>query len=119
MLLDFLASPVLRRHNRLAKTGGISLTPSVELVEEPDQGGKILDPEAGPSAGEDEEGVRTLDVGPARRQRLHPLLPGLAEEDPVLAPRMGVSDEVELLAEQRMERVGHMESLRIAPTGSS
>jgi hypothetical protein len=37
----------------------------------------------------------------------------------VLAPRMGVSDEVELQAEQRMERVGHMESLLIAPTGSS
>jgi hypothetical protein len=32
---------------------------------------------------------------------------------------MGVSDEVELLGEQRMERVGHMESLRIAPTGCS
>jgi hypothetical protein len=99
--------------------GRISLTPSVEFVEEPDQGDEILDPEAGPPAGEDEEGIRTLDIGPACRQRLHPLLPGLPEEDPVLAPRMGVSDEVELLGEQRMERVGHMESLRIAPTGGS
>lgn len=95
------------------------MTPSVELVEEPDQGDEILDPETRPPAREDEEGIRTLDVGPACRQRLHPLLPGLPEEDPVLAPRMGVSDQVELLAEQRVERVGHMESLRIAPTGSS
>ena len=95
------------------------MTPSVELLEKPDQGDEILDPEAGPPAGEDEERIRTLDVGPARRQRAHPLLAGLPEEDPVLAPRMGVSDEVELQAEQRMERVGHMKSLRIAPTGSS
>ncbi len=100
-------------------SGGISLTPPDELVDEPDQGDEILDPEAGPPAGQDEEGIRILDVGPARRQRLHPLLAGLPEEDPVLAPCVGVSDEVELLAEQRMERVGHMESLRIAPTGSS
>lgn len=79
--------------------GRISFTPSGELVEEPDQGDEVIDPEAGPSAGEDEEGIKTLDVGPARRQRLHPLLSWLPEEDPVLAPRMGVSDEVELLAE--------------------
>jgi hypothetical protein len=37
----------------------------------------------------------------------------------VLTPRMGISDEVELLAEQRMERVGHTKSLRNAPTGGS
>ena len=95
------------------------MTPPVELVEEADQGDEILDPEAGPPAGEDEEGIRTLDVGPARWQRAHALLAGLPEEDPVLTPRVGVPDEVELLAEQRVERVGHMESLRIAPTRSS
>ena len=95
------------------------MTPPVELVDEPDQGDEILDPEPGPPAGEDEERIRTLDVGPACRHRAHPLLPGLPEEDPVLAPRVGVSDEVELLAEQRMERVGHTESLRKRPTTCS
>jgi hypothetical protein len=100
-------------------SGRISLTPPVELVDEPDQGDKILDPEAGPPTGEDEERVRTLDIGPAGRQRAHPHVAGLAEEDPVLTPRVGIPDEVELLAEQRMERVGHMESLRNAPTGCS
>ena len=99
--------------------GRISLTPPVELVEEPDQGGEILDPEAGPPAGEDEEGFRTLDIGPARWQRAHPHLAGQAEEDPVLTPRVGVPDEVELLAEQRVERVGHTESLRKRPTTCS
>lgn len=99
--------------------GRISLTLPVELVDEPDQGGEILDPEAGPSAGDDEERIGTLDVGPASRQRAHPRLAGQAEEDPVLAPRVGVPDEVELPAEQRVERVGHTKSLRIAPTGCS
>ena len=100
-------------------SGRISVTPPVELVDEPDQPDEVVDPETGPPAGEDEERIRTLDVGPAGRHRAHPLLPGLAEEDPVLTPGMGVSDEVELLAKQRMERVGHTESLRIAPTGCS
>lgn len=49
-------------------SGRIYLTPSVEFVEEPDQGDEILDPETGSPAGEDEERVRTLDIGPARRQ---------------------------------------------------
>jgi hypothetical protein len=37
----------------------------------------------------------------------------------VLAPGMGISNDVELLAEQRVERVGHTESLRNRPTGCS
>jgi len=107
------------RHNLVDTCGRISLTPPVELVDEPDQGGEILDPEARPSAGDDEEGIGTLDVGPASRQRLHPDVTGLPEEDPVLTPRMGVSDEIELAAQERMERVGHTKPLRIAPTGCS
>ena len=100
-------------------SGKISLTPPVELVDQPDQGGEILDPEAGPSAGEDEEGIGTLDIGPACRQRLHPSVTGLPEEHPTFAPRMGIPDEIELAAPERMERVGHTKSLRIAPTGCS
>jgi hypothetical protein len=110
---------VLCRHNRPDISGIISLTPPVELVEEPDQRDEILDAETGPSAGEDEEGVGTLDVGPACRQRLHPRVTGLPEEHPVLAPGMGIPDEIELATQERMERVGHTKSLRIAPTGCS
>lgn len=99
--------------------GEISLTPPVELVEEPDQGGEVVDPEAGPSARDDEEGIGALDIGPASRQRPHPHVTGLAEEDPVLTPRVGVPDEVELLPAERMERMGHTESLRTMPTGCS
>jgi len=95
------------------------LTPPVELIEEPDQPDEILDAETGPSARQDEEGIGTLDVGPACRQRPHPSVTRLPEEHPVLAPRMGIPDEIELASQERMERVGHTKSLRIAPTGCS
>jgi len=107
------------RHNRPDMCGRISLTPPVELIDEPDQRGEILDPETGPSAGEDEEGIGTLDVGPACRQRPHPSVTGLPEEHPVLAPGVGIADEIELASAERMERVGHTKSRRIAPTGRS
>jgi hypothetical protein len=37
----------------------------------------------------------------------------------VLAPRVGISDEIELASAERMERVGHTKSRRIAPTDCS
>lgn len=95
------------------------MTPPVELVDDPDEGAQAVDPEAGSPGSEDEEGVRTLDIGPARRQRAHPHLAGGAEEDPVLTPGVGVPDELELLAEQRVERMSHTESLRKRPTTCS
>ncbi len=36
---------------------------------------------------------------------------GLAEEHPVLAPGVGVADELERLADERMERMGDVKSL--------
>ena len=113
------ASLVPFRHNRADINGRISVTPPVELVDDPDEGDEVVDPEAGSAGSEHEEGVRALDVGPARRQRAHPHVARLAEEDPVLPPGMGISDEVELASEQRVERVGHTESLRNRPTGCS
>lgn len=95
------------------------MTPPVEPVDDPDEGAQVVDPEAGSPGSEDEEGVRALDIGPARRQRAHPHLAGHPEEDPVLTPRVGVPDELELLAEQRVERVGDTESLRKRPTACS
>jgi hypothetical protein len=97
----------------------ISLTPPVELGEEPDQCDKVSDPEAGPSVRHDDEGIGTLDVGPASRQRPHAHVTGLAEEDPVLTPRVGVPDQVELLSAERVERMGHTKSLRTMPTDCS
>ena len=95
------------------------MTPPVELVEQSDEFGEVIDPEAGPSTREHEERIGTLDIGPAHWQRAHPHGAGLAEEDPVLSPRMGVPDEVKLLADERVERVGHTESLRTLPTDCS
>ena len=95
------------------------MTPPIELVNDPDERDEVVDPEAGSPGSEDEEGVRTLDIGPARRQRAHPNVAGQAEEDPVLAPGVGVPHELERLAEHRVERVGHTESRRKRPTTCS
>jgi len=65
-----------------------------------------------PPGGDDEEGVGALDVGPAGRERVHLRLAGLAEEDALLAPGMGVADELELLAAEGMEGMGDSEAPR-------
>jgi hypothetical protein len=95
------------------------LTPPVELCEQGGKGQEVRDAEARPSGGEHEERIRPLHVGPARRERAHPIVAGLAEEDPVLTPGVGVSDEVERLAVQGMERVGDDEPPLTAGTASS
>ena len=103
------------RHNRPDTCGRISLTPPVEFVEEADQGAQVVGPKAAPAGGQDEERIGALHVGPGGRQRAHPHLAGHPEEDPVLTPGVGVPDEFELLAEERVERMGHTESLRNLP----
>ncbi len=95
------------------------MTPPVDLVDQADERHEVINPEAGPAGSEDEERVRALNIGPGGRHRAHLLLTGLAEEDPVLTPRMGIPDELELLAEQRVEWVGHTESRRTLPTTCS
>ena len=95
------------------------MTPPVELCEQGGKGQEVRDAEARPSGGEHEERIRPLHVGPARRERAHPIVAGLAEEDPVLTPGVGVSDEVERLAVQGMERVGDDEPPLTAGTASS
>ena len=76
------------------------------------QGEQVLCAEVRPPGGDHEEGVGALDVGPACRQRVHLCLPGLAEEDPLLAPGMGVADQLELPAAQGMEGMGDSEAPR-------
>jgi hypothetical protein len=65
-----------------------------------------------PPGGDHEEGVGALDVGPAGRQRAHLRLAGPAVEDALLAPGMGVADELEFLAAQGMEGMGDSEAPR-------
>ena len=76
------------------------------------QGEQVLDAEVRPAGGDYEEGIRALDVGPGRRQRVHACLAGMAEEDPLLTPGMGVADELEPLAAQGMEGMGDGEAPR-------
>ena len=76
------------------------------------QGEQVLGAEVRPAGGDHEEGVGPLDVGPGRRQRMDLCLAGLAEEDPLLTPGMGVADELELLAAQGVEGMGDSEPPR-------
>ena len=80
------------------------------------QGEQVLGAEVRPAGGDHEEGVGALDVGPGRRQRVDLCLAGLAEEDPLLPPRVGVADQLELLAAQGMEGMGDRESSRSVGT---
>ena len=72
-----------------------------------------------PSGPEGDDRVDSLDVGPTRRDRVHALVSGLVEEDPVLAPGVGVGDDLEPLTGQGMERVSDKELRRIIATGCS
>ena len=80
------------------------------------QGEQVRDAEVRPPGGDHEEGIGALDVGPGGRQRAQTCLAGLAEEDPLLAPGVGVADELELLAGEGMEGMGDRESLRTVGT---
>ena len=95
------------------------MTPPVELREEPAQRDEIIGAEERPTGREREVRVGPLHIGPAGRQRADSIGSGLNEEHPVLAPGVGIADELELAAAQRMERVGHSNSLRIVPTAGS
>lgn len=79
-------------------------------MHERDQRAQVPDAERRSAAGQGDEGVGLLDVGPARRQRAQALLPRFVEEDPVLAPAVRVPDELVLLAAQRMEGMDDTES---------
>ena len=76
------------------------------------QGEQVRGAEVRPPGGDHEEGVGALDVGPGGRQRMHLRLAGLAEEDPLLTPGVGVADKLELLAAQGMEWMGDGEAPR-------
>ena len=75
------------------------------------RGAKVRSP-----GGDHEEGISAFDVGPGRRQRAQACFAGLAEEDPLLAPGVGVADELEPLASEGMEGMRDRESLRSVGT---
>ncbi len=59
-----------------------------------------------PAAGNDHERVSRHDIGPPGKQR-EQLTALVAEMNPVLAPVLAVSDELEIPARQRMKPVRH------------
>ena len=63
--------------------------------------------------------IESLDVCPARRDRVDTLVSWLSEEDAMLAPGVGEADELEPLTSQGMERVDDYELRRIVTTGCS
>lgn len=76
------------------------------------QGEQVCRAKVRPPGGDHEEGVGALDVGPGRRQRAQACLTGLAEEDALLTPGVGVADELEALAGEGMEGMGDREAPR-------
>lgn len=74
------------------------------------QGEQVRGAEVRSPGGDHEQGIGSLDVGPACRQRMHLCLSGPAEEDALLAPGVGVADQLELLAAQGMEGMGDSEA---------
>jgi hypothetical protein len=80
------------------------------------QSEQVLDPEASPSSRHGDERVDPLDVGPARRNRMDTFVSWLPEEHPVLAPSVGVAEQLEVLAGQRVEGMGDDEPPRTLST---
>ena len=77
------------------------------------QGGQlhqVLDPEERTPSGDAYERIRRSEVGPARWQRGHLISRGGSVEDPVLAPGLGIADQLQLPPGQRVERVHHPEA---------
>ena len=69
-----------------------------------------------PSGRHDYEGVDSLNIGPESRNRIDTFLSRLSEEHSVLAPGVGVADQLELLAGQRVEGMGNNEPSRTVNT---
>ena len=80
---------------------------------------EVLGSEVRPTCREDQERIWSIHIGPTRWQRADATLARLAEEHPLLAPSVAVSDQLVFVTAQRMKRVRHAESLRITATTGS
>jgi hypothetical protein len=107
------------RHNVVYASGINSLTPALQLLEQPRQLQEILRSEARTSSRQDQKRIASANVGPRRRQRAHPSLPRLSIEHAVFTPRVAIANQLVLIAAQWMERVRYTESLRILTTTGS
>ena len=88
------------------------LTP--EPRDKPGQFDQILDTERDSSRTDRGHGILRRDTRPARRQRGQVSLP-IAVEDPLFTPVGPLKDEVDLLPELRMERMGDPDGPRHVP----
>jgi len=80
------------------------------LTQQLGQPEQVVEAEQGAPRGHDQERIWADDIGPASRQRPNAPTGTLAVEDPLLAPGVCVTDELELSPEQRMERMDDPES---------
>jgi hypothetical protein len=80
---------------------------------------EILWTEVRSSGGQNQKRIGAINIRPVRWQRSHPSLSGFPEEDTVLAPGVGETDQVVFVAAQRMKRVRYTDSLRTTATAGS
>ena len=80
---------------------------------------QVNDLEERPPSRHHNKWVRPGYVRPTRRNRLHVICARPLEEDAMLAPGVRVPEQLELLADLRMVRMGDPESSRKIPSRSS
>lgn len=81
----------------------------VKLLKKTDQGQEICRPEVRSSPCNDEKGIGSFHICAGGGQRTNPLLARYSEKHPMLTPGMGIADQLELLAAQRVEGVSDSE----------
>ncbi len=81
-----------------------------DVIEQSGEGDEVGGPERGASVSNDHERVRRVHIGPSRRNAAQ-LIMAIEEEDPILAPVVLAFDQLEILAEQRMEWMCHPDAL--------
>ena len=80
------------------------------------QSEQVVNSEARSPGRQDKEGVDPVYVGPVRRNRTDKFLSGLPVEHPVVTPGVGVANQLEILAAQRMEGMDDDEPSRTVAT---
>lgn len=101
-------------------SGIISFTPTLaQFLDETAQDQEILEAEQRSSSGQGHERIGSLNIRPARRNRVDTLVTRLAKEHPVLPPGVGEADQLVFLTVQGMEGMRDTESLPITAVLSS
>lgn len=104
----------LAGRNRSYRLGIISFTASqLKFSQQPCKDEQVIDTKQCPAVSDHNQGIGLDDAGPHRRHRADTVVVGTAEEDALLAPGMGVAQQLELLAAQRVVRMGNLKQSRI------